>query len=508
MTAGSQKKNNMKLTKATLKNIVPQEGLSIPEEQLFSLPEKVLQFGTGVLLRGLPDYFIDKANRAGIFNGRIVVVKSTSSGNTDGFDQQQGLYSLCIRGIEKGEIREELIINSSISRVVSALENWQSILDCAADPEIKLVISNTTEVGITLVQDDIRMAPPISFPGKLLAFLYERYRVLGGTEETGMVIVPTELIIDNGKKLRAILLELAEMNKLGKDFQAWLANHNHFCNSLVDRIVPGALPPAERAIMEEKLGFNDELMIMAEPFRLWAIESESPIVKEVLSFAAADEGVVIAASIEKFRELKLRLLNGTHSFTCGLAFLAGFHTVKEGMNEPALYQYVKDLMLLEIGPAIVNEDISTSDIDKFAATVLERFKNPFLEHQWIAITAQYSSKMKMRNLPLILAHYKKTETVPELMAKGFAAFILFMRGSDKAPYPVKDDHATWFAEKWKEHGSEKITDAILSDVNFWGADLSLLPGFSDAVKEWLTAMETEGVKNILNKYFRTKPIIA
>ena len=259
----------MKLTKSNLKNIVPREGLTIPADHLLALPEKVLQFGTGVLLRGLPDYFIDKANSAGIFNGRIVVVKSTASGNTDSFDHQQGLYSLCIRGIDKGKVKDEVIINSSISRVISALENWQSILDCAANPEMRLIISNTTEVGITLVQDDIRMAPPISFPGKLLAFLYERYRVLGGTEKTGMVIVPTELIIDNGKKLRAILLELAEMNKLGKEFQEWLATHNHFCNSLVDRIVPGALPPAEQAMMEEKLGYTDELMIMAETFRLW-----------------------------------------------------------------------------------------------------------------------------------------------------------------------------------------------------------------------------------------------
>ena len=177
------------------------------------------------------------------------------------------------------------------------------------------------------------------------------------------------------------------------------------------------------------------------------------------------------------------------------------------MNDPALHQYVQDLMLKEIGPAILDKDISASDIDLFAASVIERFRNPFLEHQWIAITAQYSSKMKMRNLPLILAHYKKWDTVPELMAKGFAAFILFMRGSEKTPYPVKDDHAGWFNEKWNKHGIEGITEAILSDTDFWGVNLSTLPGFSEAVKEWLLAMENEGVKNILNKGLRTNPII-
>ena len=498
----------MLLNKANLKNITPQDGLTIPREDIFSLPETVLQFGTGVLLRGLPDYFIDKANRAGVFNGRIVVVKSTASGNTDAFDKQQGLYSLCVKGMENGLAKEETIINSSISRVVSAMENWQAILDLAGDPRVKLIISNTTEVGITLVQDDIRMSPPISFPGKLLAFLYERFRSLGGKEETGLVIVPTELIIDNGKKLKAILLELAEMNKLGKEFSDWLSDHNHFCNSLVDRIVPGALSSEDQRITEEKFGYRDELMIMAETFRLWAIESAEQKVKDVLSFAGTDTGVVIAPSIEKFRELKLRLLNGTHTFTCGLAFLSGFTTVKQAMDDEALIAYVKDLMLEEIGPAMLSEAISEADIIPFTSSVIERFRNPFLEHQWIAITMQYSSKMKMRNLPLILAHYKKTSEVPEQMAKGFAAFLLFMRGSVKKPYPIKDDNSAYFLENWEKHGIEGISEAILSDTAFWGSNPGELPGFKEAVKDYLLAMDTEGVRTILGRKTRHKTIVA
>ena len=199
----------MQLSKEIIKKITPQAGLIIPDEKLFSLPEKVLQFGTGVLLRGLPDYFIDKANRKGIFNGRVVVVKSTSQGSADAFDKQDGLYTLCVKGIENGEMTEEAIINSSISRVLSAKEQWAEILACAHNPEMKIIISNTTEVGIVLTDDDIKLSPPNSFPGKLLAFLYERYKAFYGREDSGMVIVPTELIIDNGTKLRSIVLELA-----------------------------------------------------------------------------------------------------------------------------------------------------------------------------------------------------------------------------------------------------------------------------------------------------------
>src|SRR3984885_53125 len=186
-----------------------------PADKLFSLPERVLQFGTGVLLRGLPDFFIDKANRQGLFNGRVVVVKSTDSGDAGAFDRQNGLYTLCVRGIEDGHKIEENIICSAISRVLSARDQWTQILELAHRPEMQIIVSNTTEVGIQLVEDNIRYRPPVSFPGKLLAFLFERFQAFNGSPESGMVIVPTELIVDNGKKLAAIILQLARMGQLG-----------------------------------------------------------------------------------------------------------------------------------------------------------------------------------------------------------------------------------------------------------------------------------------------------
>ncbi|MBK5271013.1 MAG: altronate oxidoreductase, partial [Bacteroidia bacterium] len=208
----------MQLSKENLKKINPQPDLSIPEEKIFELPEKVLQFGTGVLLRGLPDYFIDKANKQGIFNGRVVLVKSTAKGSTDAFEEQDGLYTLCVKGIEEDRKINETIINAAISRVLSANSDWKEILKCAHNPEMKIVISNTTEVGIVLTDDHITSSPPNSFPGKLLAFLYERYKAFKGSEESGMVIVPTELITDNGGKLRSIILQLAQQNKLESNF--------------------------------------------------------------------------------------------------------------------------------------------------------------------------------------------------------------------------------------------------------------------------------------------------
>ena len=493
----------MQLSKEILSTITNAPGLVVPDGQLLTLPEKVLQFGTGVLLRGLPDYFIDKANKQGVFNGRVVVVKSTSKGGTDAFEKQDGLYTLCIKGIEDSRIIEETVINASVSRVLSAAEQWADILQCAHNPEMKLVVSNTTEVGIVLSDDDINLAPPASFPGKLLAFLYERYKAFGGSADSGLVIVPTELITNNGDTLRSIVLELAVRNKLDEGFMNWLQRANHFCNSLVDRIVPGKLPAADSKAVEEKLGYTDELMIMAEPFRLWVIQSGDEKVKEALAFARVDEGVVITPDIEKFRELKLRLLNGTHTFSCGLAVLAGFETVKEAMNDETVLAFVQRLMMLEIATAMDGTLISYNEACAFASKVLDRFRNPFLEHKWLSITMNYTSKMRMRNIPLLQQYHAKTGKAPEQMAAGFAAYLLFMKcskGDDNRyygeangqPYLVEDEAAGYFAAQWALRDADTLVGTVLADKTLWGADLSEIDGLAAAIKENIKRIQNDG----------------
>ena len=309
-------------------------------DALFALPEKVLQFGTGVLLRGLPDYFIDKANKQGLFNGRVVVVKSTDQGGTDAYAAQDGLYTILEKGIENGSPIERTTINASISRVVSAKTEWQSVLDCAANPDIQIIISNTTEVGITLVASDVNSLLPESFPGKLLHFLMERYRVFNGSLESGLVIIPTELISDNGIKLKEIVIELAKLKGLDEAFINWVNTANDFCSSLVDCIVPGKLPANEQAQFEQKVGYQDSLAIMSEPYRLWAIETANQKTAAILSFAAADARVILAPSINKYKEIKLRLLNATHSLCCGVAILSEFLTVRDALNDKTFKDFL------------------------------------------------------------------------------------------------------------------------------------------------------------------------
>lgn len=493
---------DMNLSRYTVKNI--QTGnLALPDESLFELPEKVLQFGTGVLLRGLPDYFIDKANRQGVFNGRIVVVKSTSHGDTAAFDKQDGLYTLCVRGVQDGQKTEENIINASISRVLSAAEEWEQILECAHNQSMQVIISNTTEVGIQLVNDDIRRHPPASFPGKLLAFLYERFKAFGGSEHSGMVIVPTELISDNGKKLESIVLELAHLNGLEEEFIEWLEKHNHFCNSLVDRIVPGKPDKEVLAQLEGELCYTDQLLIMSEVYRLWAIEG-GEAVKGILSFASVDEGVVIEPDITIFKELKLRLLNGTHTLSCGLAFLSGFTTVKEAMDDGQFASFISEVMLTEIAPSIPYS-VRLSDAQDFGYKVLDRFRNPHIRHQWINITMQYSSKMRMRNIPVLLKHYEKYSSVPELFSLGFAAYLFFTKPVKESggkyygllndrEYLIDDEMAGSYMKRWNNLAPAELVREVLSDVSLWETDLTVLPGFSEAVSEKLSLIMSVGAK--------------
>ncbi len=494
----------MNLSKQNLAH-VKAGSAKLPPENVFALPEKVLQFGTGVLLRGLIDDFIDKANREGIFNGRIVVVKSTNTGGADAFATQDGLYTQLIKGIDNGKKVDEVIINSSISRVLAASDDWAEILKVAASEDLKVIISNTTEVGITLLEDDkVSGTPPKSFPGKLLAVLLKRYETFGGSADSGFVIVPTELVVDNGTKLKAIVKQLAINNNLSEAFIGWIDSANDFCNSLVDRIVPGKPAVSELKAAEELLGYSDDLLIMSECYRLWAIETSSEKSKSVLSFSKADEeGVVIVDDINKFRELKLRLLNGTHTFSTGLAIIGGFTTVKEAMANETFSSFITNISNKEMAPAILNKDINLADAQAFAGKVLDRFRNPFIEHLWINISLQYTSKMKLRNVPILQKYFAANQTPPTYMALGFAAYLLFMKSNKNAEgkyignlngkeYTITDDFAGALSNHWNGATAASVVNLVLKDVSLWDIDLSAFSGFSVAVTKQLEALISNG----------------
>lgn len=391
------------------------------------LPERVMQFGTGVLLRGLPDYFIDKANKIGIFNGSIVIVKSTKSGTVNEYEEQDGLFTHVIKGILDGKPIDNFVINTSISRVVLANSQWGEVIALAKSPDLKVIISNTTEAGVVFDGNDIiNENSPSSFPGKLLHVLFERWKHFSNnTSLAGLVILPTELLPDNGKLLLDIVVRLAKVNQLPEVFISWIPTANDFCNTLVDRIVPGKLSDAAQLEVEQKLGFKDNLLISSEPFALWAIETNRIETKALLSFSTIDSSVVLAPSIFKFRELKLRLLNGTHTFCCGIAILAGFETVKQAMADADFRKFMETLLFTELVPCVVNDDITYEEANSFSSSVIDRFSNPTIEHKWTSIATGFLEKMKMRNVPLIEKYSILKNTNQSYMSLGFAAFCVY-----------------------------------------------------------------------------------
>ena len=483
--------------------------VTVPDDSVFELPEKVIQFGTGAFLRGLADYFVDKANREGIFNGRIVVVKSTDEGDLKAFDRQDNLYTLAMKGVHDGKLVEETIISSSISRVLSARTLWSLVLDCARNPAIKVVFSNTTELGIQLVQDDIYQCPPVSFPGRLLAFLYTRFKAFAGNPDFGLVIVPTELIADNGKKLESIVLELAHRNGLEPGFIDWLEQCNSFCSSLVDRIVPGRPDIEIKKQIENELGYIDDLMIMSEYYRLWAIEGDEKV-KETLSFAQVDPGVIIEPDIELYRELKLRLLNGAHTLGCGLAFLAGLPTVRESMENTSFEAYLTNLIQHEIAVSIPYP-VSAARAVQFSKMVLDRFRNPYIEHKWINITHNYSAKINARVMPAFIQFYKEFNTAPEYMTFGFAVYIYFMKAVRKdgesyygfandAFYLIQDQRAAYFYQKWQNYQLPEMVRLILKDSFIWGCDLTKMGVSGDNVVQYLESFANAGAAHTLDSF--------
>jgi tagaturonate reductase len=488
-------KNN--LSAITSNNVVK------PMVNCFDLPVKVIQFGTGVLLRGLSDYIIDKANREQIFNGRIVVVKSTRQGDLKAFREQDNLYTLLIRGVENNHKKKENVICSAIAYVVSADGNWQKIIALAISPDLKVILSNTTEIGLQYVEESIHLSPPSSFPAKLLALLYKRYEHFNRNIEKKLIVIPTELLPNNGEILKEIIVQLADFNELENEFKLWLDETTFFCNSLVDRIVTGHPSSEEKIVIEGELGYSDDLMIIAEAYYLWAIEGNDAV-KEILSFEKTDENIIVTADINNFRELKLRLLNGTHTLSCALAILMKFKSVGEAVDDKSFLLFMKSLMT-EIGESIPGKIDAKEAID-FSAKVLDRFRNPYIKHLWVNISQQYTIKMKTRVIPIIVESAKRFNKVSRAITIGFAAYLVFMRsqkiGAEYKGEYLGDDHsvvdekAPYFFNIWQIDGWEKLNMKLKND-ELWGYDLSLLTGFSAAVRHYVKGILKGNIHQLL-----------
>lgn len=375
------------------------------------LPERVLQFGTGMLLRALAAASVDAANRAGAGAGRIVAVQSTRHGNARTLNAQDGLFTLVERGLENGERTERTRLIGAISRALRADSEWDAVRDLAARPELRVVVSNVTEAGFRIDS---------GFPARLTDLLHTRFERLQAGPR--LFVIPTELVPDNGARLAAMVDELAGGTARAAEFRRWLRAEVRFCSSLVDRITTGAPPAGDRPALEAKLGYSDALLTVAEPYAFWAIEGDPEELRSAFPIEAP-ERVVFAPDIGFYAERKLRLLNATHTALAPLALLAGIRTVREAVEQPRFGAFLRGLLFTEIIPAT---DLPAEAAAQFARSVVERFRNPWLDHEWRVIATNQEAKMRIRVLPLITAFEQRYGRAPEALTLACAAHVAWL----------------------------------------------------------------------------------
>lgn len=470
-------------------------------------PEKVLQFGEGNFLRGFVEWMIDGMNRKGLFGGRVVIVQPLPQGLIAKLNQQNGLYTLLLRGVQNGRVVEDEKVIESISRGVDPYSDYEGYLACAYNPELRFIVSNTTEAGIVYDPNDRATdRPPSSYPGKLTAFLHERYKAFNGDPAKGFVIVPCELIDRNGDNLKTAVLRTASGWQLGDDFLHWVEKANVFTNTLVDRIVTG-YPRDEAPALWCKCGYRDDLFDCAEPFHLWVIEAPETVAKE-LPLREAGFNVVWTRDMTPYRERKVRILNGAHTVSVLAAYLAGKDYVGELMNDESTSGFMKRAIREEVIPTL---DLPVEELEKFAGEVFERFTNPFIRHALLSISLNSVSKYKARVLPSLEAYVARRGSLPNRLVFGLSALIVFYRGKTirdgallgsraGSEYEIKDGLPILktFADLWSRYDASlisagELTNEVLGQSGWWGKDLRAVDGLPAAVAGYVQSILQDGI---------------
>ncbi|WP_422443691.1 tagaturonate reductase [Thermoanaerobacterium sp. DL9XJH110] len=497
-------KLNKQLLKSNFKFPEDLQVQPFPED----LPERVIQFGEGNFLRAFVDWMFHQLNKNNLFNGRIVVVQPIAEGLVSKLNEQDGLYTLILRGLKDGKPTELKEIISSVSRGINPYTQWDEFLKCAENPDIEFVISNTTEAGISYDKNDsFDKKPPVSYPGKLTAYLYHRFKHFNGDPAKGMVIIPCELIDRNGDNLKKIILQLSDDWNLPGEFKTWIKQHNTFLNTLVDRVVTG-YPKDEINEIKEKLGYEDDLLDTGELFHLWVIEGPAEL-SERLPFTKIGLNVIWTDDMTPYRTRKVRILNGAHTSSVPAAFLYGLDTVGEMMDHEVMGKYTRQIIYDEIIPSI---DLDKGMLTEFADSVVERFRNPYIKHYLISILLNSSSKFKTRVLPSILEYKKLNGKLPEKLTFSMAALIAVYKdgkveGStmkarrEKGEFTMKDDkwaleffESTWGTYDGSRESAVEVARKVLSNTEMWGEDLSSVEGFAEKVGGYLHQIAKDGIK--------------
>ena len=476
------------------------------------MPEKVIQFGEGNFLRAFVDWILWKMNQRTDFNGSVVVVQPIERGMVDWLNGQDCLYHVNLQGRENGEAVNSLERIDVVSRAINPYtQNW-AYLALADQPEIRFVISNTTEAGIAFDPAcKLNDAPASSYPGKLVQLLYRRYQTFEGDPTKGLIIMPCELIFLNGHHLKECIYQYIELWKddFGADyegFKEWFTKYCYVCATLVDRIVPG-FPRKEIAEIQQKISYKDNLVVQAEVFHLWVIEKAENMTCEELraEFPAEKAGlhVLIAESEKPYHERKVTLLNGPHTVLSPVAYLSGVDIVRDACNHEVIGKYIHKVQFEELMQTL---DLPMDELEKFAGDVLERFDNPYVDHQVTSIMLNSFPKFQARDLPGVKTFLERKGELPKGLVFGLAAIITYYKGGkreDGTEIIPNDDQRIMdlLKELWTSGDTQKVTDGVLGAEFIWQEDLNKIPGLNTMVKQDLDLIQSvgmlEAVKSIL-----------
>ena len=469
--------------------------------QADSFTERILQFGEGNFLRAFANWMIHEMNHHANFDAGTVVVQPIANGLIKTLNDQDGLYTLYINGIKNGEVLSERKVIDCIKRGINPYEDYDAYLANAENPNLRFVISNTTEAGICYnPKDKLKDAPQASFPGKLTALLYKRFHFFNGASEKGMIVMPCELIDRNGDNLKKIVLQYAIDWDLDKDFISWINNYNIFCNTLVDRIVPG-YPRDKMDTITKELGYIDNLVVEGEQFHLWVIEAPDSVKNEIPA-KTCGLNIVFTNNMEPYRTRKVRILNGAHTSLVPVSYLYGIDKVRESLEDEVVGKFIQDAIFEEICPTL---DLPEQELIQFSNAVLERFRNPYLEHDLLSISLNSISKYKTRVLPSVLEYIKRKNAFPKRLLFSLAALIAFYEGDrNGVNIPLKDDQSVldFFAAQWRASDVKAVTKATLQNLEFWGIDLTQFSGLLEEVTTSLKAITKKGMKEALNDFMK------
>ena len=468
-------------------------------------PVKVVQFGEGNFLRGFVDYMIDIANEQGKFDGSIVLIKPIEFGNLDNFHKQDCQYTVSLRGMVDGEAK---VLNRKVTSVVDAVNSYaeyEKYMALAEIDTLRFVVSNTTEAGIVFDDTDkFELNPPKTFPGKLTKFLYHRFETFKGDRDKGLVMLPVELIDDNGIMLHQCVLQLIDLWRLGEDFKNWVEEACVFTSTLVDRIITG-YPKATEEEEWEKLGYIDRILVTGEPFALWVIESAKDISKE-LPLPDAGLPVIYTDNQKPYKQRKVRILNGAHTSFVLASYLAGNDIVKQSMDDEDIRNFMMKTLHEEVIPTLT---LPKEELEEFANAVVTRFNNPYVKHALLAISLNSVSKWRARCMPSFLGYIKNTGKLPAHLTFSLAALMAFYTGSeirDKAlighrgeqEYNIMDDMAVLeFFRETSEKPAAEFSEAFVGPEDFFGQNLNEIPGLTQAVTAYLEDIRTNGMRAAL-----------